>query len=173
MVIRHHYHEVLSFGESLMIFIIRSLQERDPYKRLTRVVEQVFPGAGNFKLPPGDTAVRITFAEGVKLLREAGIEAEEYDDLRYSHIIFTNLHRLCIYLFPNQYSPRESPRAPRPREILHRLLHHGQIPSRYPTFLYRPRSKRPAPIQLIRLFHARSGNHVRCPTYPLLSGTLR
>lgn len=82
MVIRHHYHEVLSFGESLMIFIIRALQEREQYKRLTHIVEQVFPGAGNFKLPSGDKAVRITFAEGVKLLREAGIEAGEYDDLR-------------------------------------------------------------------------------------------
>ncbi|MCJ1429393.1 hypothetical protein MMC29_007307 [Sticta canariensis] len=81
MVIKHHYHEVLSFGEHLMIFIIRALQEREEYKRLTRVVEQVFPGAGNFKLPPGDNAVRITFAEGTKLLNEAGIEAGEYDDL--------------------------------------------------------------------------------------------
>jgi aspartyl-tRNA synthetase len=82
MVIRHHYHEVLSFGESLMIFIIRALQEREQYQRLTHIVEQVFPGAGNFKLPSGDKAVRITFAEGVQLLREAGIEAGEYDDLR-------------------------------------------------------------------------------------------
>ncbi|MCJ1461984.1 hypothetical protein MMC07_000584 [Pseudocyphellaria aurata] len=81
MVIKHHYHEVLTFGEQLMIFIIRALQEREEYKRLTRVVEQVFPGAGNFKLPPGDKAVRITFAEGTKLLNEAGIEAGEYDDL--------------------------------------------------------------------------------------------
>lgn len=90
MVIKHHYHEVLSFGESLMIFIIRSLQEREQYKRLTKIVEQVYPGAGNFKLPSGDKAVRITFAEGTKLLNEAGIEAGEYDDLRYcSACLFT------------------------------------------------------------------------------------
>lgn len=82
MVIKHHYHEVLSYGESLMIFIIRSLQEREQYKRLTEIVEQAYPGAGNFKLPPGDEAVRITFAEGVKILNEAGIEAGEYEDLR-------------------------------------------------------------------------------------------
>lgn len=83
MVIKNHYHEVLSFSESLMIFIIRGLQEREQYKRLTQVVEQVYPGAANFKLPPGDKAVRITFAEGVKLLNEAGVEAGEYDDLRH------------------------------------------------------------------------------------------
>ena len=82
MVIRNHYHEVLEFSESLMIFIIRSLQERLEYQRLTKVVDQVYPGAGNFQLPPGDKAVRITFAEGVKLLNEAGIEAGEFDDLR-------------------------------------------------------------------------------------------
>ena len=82
MVIRNHYHEVLGFSESLMIFIIRSLQERPEYQRLTKVVDQVYPGAGNFKLPPGDKAVRITFAEGVKLLKDAGIETGEFDDLR-------------------------------------------------------------------------------------------
>ena len=65
-----------------MIFIIRALQEREQYKRLTHIIEQVYPGASNFRLPSGDKAIRITFAEGVQLLREAGIEAEEYADLR-------------------------------------------------------------------------------------------
>ncbi|KAI4162766.1 MAG: hypothetical protein LQ342_003653 [Letrouitia transgressa] len=81
MVIKNHYHEVLAFGESLLIFIIRSLQNRPEYVRLTKTVDQVFPGAGNFRLPAGDSAVRLTFAEGVKLLNENGIEAAEYDDL--------------------------------------------------------------------------------------------
>ncbi len=91
MVIRNHYHEVLEFSESLMIFIIRSLQERPEFQRLTKVVDQVYPGAGNFKLPPGDKAVRITFAEGVKMLKETGIETGEFEDLRYP----------AISLFPN------------------------------------------------------------------------
>lgn len=82
MVIRNHYHEVLEFSESLMIFIIRSLQERPEYQHLTKIVDQVYPGAGNFKLAPGDKAVRITFAEGTRLLAEAGIETGEFDDLR-------------------------------------------------------------------------------------------
>ena len=78
-----------------MIYIIRALQTREEYTRLTKVVEQVFPGAGNFKLPPGDDAVRITFAEGVKMLKEAGVEADEMADLRYALcflIMFTNNH---------------------------------------------------------------------------------
>ena len=72
-----------------MIFIIRALQTRETYQRLTKVVEQVFPGAGNFKLPPGDDAVRITFAEGVKRLKEAGVEADEMEDLRYDFLSCT------------------------------------------------------------------------------------
>ena len=87
MVIRNHYHEVLEFSESLMIFIIRSLQERPEFQRLTKIVNQVYHGAGNFKLPPGDKAVRITFAEGVKMLKEAGIETGDCEDLRYTSVL--------------------------------------------------------------------------------------
>ncbi|KAL8778806.1 MAG: hypothetical protein Q9213_007241 [Squamulea squamosa] len=81
MVIKNDYHEVLSFGEKLMLYIIRNLQERAEYKRLTKVVDQVFPGAGDFKLPAEDSALRLTFAEAVKVLNDAGIEAGEFDDL--------------------------------------------------------------------------------------------
>ena len=82
MEIQDHYHEVLSFGESLMLFIIRSLQERPEYSRYIEVVQQVYPGAANFKLPPGDKAVRLTFAEGMQMLREAGhTDIGDEDDL--------------------------------------------------------------------------------------------
>ncbi|KAL8901756.1 MAG: hypothetical protein Q9207_005042 [Kuettlingeria erythrocarpa] len=81
MVIKNDYHEVMSFAEKLMLYIIRNLQERPEYKRLIKVVDQVFPGAGDFKLPSGDEAQRFTFAEAVKLLKENGVEASEDDDL--------------------------------------------------------------------------------------------
>ncbi|KAI4091334.1 MAG: hypothetical protein LQ344_004194 [Seirophora lacunosa] len=81
MVIKNDYHEVLSFGEKLMLYIIRNLAERPEYQRLTKVVDQVFPGAGDFKLPSGDEAQRFTFAEAVKLLNDDGIDASEDDDL--------------------------------------------------------------------------------------------
>jgi len=100
MVIRNHYHEVLTFAERLMIFIIRALQTKEEYKRLTKVVEQVFPGAGNFKLPPGDDAVRITFAEGIKMLKEAGVEADEMADLRYG-----SLNSYSDYNVPHPFHP--------------------------------------------------------------------
>ena len=84
MVIKNHYHEVLDFGERLMLFIINNLQVRPEYKRLVKVVEEVFPGAGDFKLPDNKKAVRLTFAEGIKLLNENGIEAGEFDDMSTS-----------------------------------------------------------------------------------------
>lgn len=78
MTIRHHYHEVLSFGESLMIYIIRSLQTQPYAKKLTNTIKEAgYPDAGTFQLPPGDKAVRITFAEAKSLLSEAGIDAGE------------------------------------------------------------------------------------------------
>lgn len=100
MVIRNHYHEVLTFSEQLMIYIIRALQTREEYQRLTKAVEQVFPGASNFKLPPGDSAVRITFAEGVKMLKEAGVEADEMADLRYESSATLSTLRLHSHFFP-------------------------------------------------------------------------
>lgn len=78
MIIRHHYHEVLSFGESLMIYIIRGLQTQEYPKKLTKTVQEAgYPEAGTFQLPPGDKAVRITFAEAKALLSEAGIDGGE------------------------------------------------------------------------------------------------
>ena len=78
MPIRNHYHEALTFGERLMIHIIRELQTRENCVRLTNIVHQAgYSDAGNFKLPPGDTAVRITFAEAKKLLKESGYDVGE------------------------------------------------------------------------------------------------
>ncbi|KAF6233599.1 hypothetical protein HO173_008156 [Letharia columbiana] len=80
MTIRHHYHEVLSFGESLMIYIIRGLQTQEYPKKLTNIIKEAgYPEAGTFQLPPGDQAIRITFAEAKALLSEAGVEAGEPD----------------------------------------------------------------------------------------------
>lgn len=81
MEIENHYHEALEFGEKAIIFIIRALQERPENKKLVRMVEQDFPSAGNFKLPPGDQAIRITFKQAIELLREKDPTIGDYDDL--------------------------------------------------------------------------------------------
>ena len=81
MPIRNHYHEALDFGERLMTYIIRQLMTRENCKRLTNIVKQAgYTDAGNFQLPEGDGAVRITFAEAKKILRESGYDIGEDDE---------------------------------------------------------------------------------------------
>ncbi|KAL6713657.1 hypothetical protein ACLMJK_009122 [Lecanora helva] len=82
MPIQNHYHEVLTFGENLVTFIIRQLQERPQYRALTDILrEEGYPEAGNFKLPAeGQPAVRITFAEGKRLLKESGYDIGEDEE---------------------------------------------------------------------------------------------
>lgn len=78
MPIRHHYHETLTFGEELVTYIIRELQSREKSQRLTNIVKAAgYPDAGNFQLPPGDKAVRITFAEAKKMLKDSGYDIGE------------------------------------------------------------------------------------------------
>ena len=86
MTIQNHYHEVLSFGEQLMIFIIRALQTRPECQHLVNIIKKAgYPEAGDFQLPPGDEAVRITFAEAKKMLKESGydIGEDEMEDIEY------------------------------------------------------------------------------------------
>ena len=46
------------------------------------VIKRAYPEAGNFKLPEAQKTPRIKFADGVKMLREAGYEASENEDIR-------------------------------------------------------------------------------------------
>jgi len=87
MPITNHYHEVLTFGENLVLFIIRQLQTREPYRTLTAILrDEGYPEAGNFKIPAeGEPAVRITFLEAKKMLKESGydIGEDEMADIEY------------------------------------------------------------------------------------------
>ena len=87
MPIKSHYHEVLTFGENLITFIIRELQTRSEYTQLTDILKaEGYPEAGNFKIPAeGEKAVRITFAEAKKMLKESGydIGTDEMADIEF------------------------------------------------------------------------------------------
>ena len=76
MPIRENYHEVLSFGEDLMLHLIRQLQTRPKSKYLTNIIRDAgYPDAGNFALPPeGAPATRILFSEAKDLLKESGYD---------------------------------------------------------------------------------------------------
>ncbi|KAG8534366.1 uncharacterized protein KY384_001211 [Bacidia gigantensis] len=76
MPIQEHYHEVLSFGEDLMLHLIRQLLSRPKSKHLTSIIRDAgYPDAGNFQVPPeGTKATRITFQEAKTLLKDSGFD---------------------------------------------------------------------------------------------------
>ena len=77
MVFNHHYHEVLDFAESLIVFIVSELQSR--YQEEISEVQKFFPRAGDFHLKDGK-ALRLKYFDGIKLLREAGVDTTEQDN---------------------------------------------------------------------------------------------
>ncbi|KAI0019093.1 aspartyl-tRNA synthetase [Xylariomycetidae sp. FL0641] len=73
MEIEDHYHEVRDMIEGLMIHIFRGLEEK--CKEQIDLIRSIYPSEP-FLLPEPGKEVRLTFAEGQKLLREEG--PEEY-----------------------------------------------------------------------------------------------
>ncbi|KAK1067258.1 hypothetical protein LTR33_011400 [Friedmanniomyces endolithicus] len=71
-------HEVVSLLEELMLFIFNGLKER--YKRETDLVRSIYH-VEDFKLPSAGSVPRLPFSEGIKMLREAGEELGDFDDL--------------------------------------------------------------------------------------------
>ncbi|KAL7566024.1 hypothetical protein ACA910_011043 [Epithemia clementina (nom. ined.)] len=76
MVIQEHYDEVLQVFSDLFIYIFDGIAERCK-EELERVREQ-HPFENLQYLRP---TLKLTFAEGCKLLQEAGIQQDEYEDL--------------------------------------------------------------------------------------------
>jgi aspartyl/asparaginyl-tRNA synthetase len=82
MEILNNWEEVIDFAEGLIVFIFRGLQERCKYHM--GVIQREYPDAGNFKIPDGK-APRIRFADGIAMLREAGIDASADEDISTPH----------------------------------------------------------------------------------------
>ncbi|PWN27044.1 aspartyl-tRNA synthetase [Jaminaea rosea] len=76
MAFDEHYHEVLELLGDLFLFIFRELPKR--YSKEIATVRKQFP-SDDFLVP--DKLVRLEFPEAVKMLREAGQELGDYDDL--------------------------------------------------------------------------------------------
>ena len=76
MVFNNHYHEVLTFGENLIVFIVTELLSR--YQPELEIIQKFFPKAGDFKIKD-DKALRLTYADGIKLLKDAGVDTSEQD----------------------------------------------------------------------------------------------
>ena len=78
MEFQENYREVMGLLEDLMLFIFKELNVR--YKKETELVRSAYH-VEDFKLPESGKVPRIPFVEGIKMLREAGEELGDYDDL--------------------------------------------------------------------------------------------
>ncbi|KAI9688974.1 MAG: hypothetical protein M1822_000711 [Bathelium mastoideum] len=78
MAFEEHYHEVMTVLEELMLFIFNGLRTR--YAKQTELVRSIYQ-VEEFKLPEAGSVPRIQFPEAVKMLREAGEQIGDFDDL--------------------------------------------------------------------------------------------
>lgn len=80
MEFEESYAEVVSLLEELMLYIFEGLRKNR--KRETDLVRSTYP-VEDFKLPPPGEVPRLSFAEGIRMLKEVGVEGvSEYEDLR-------------------------------------------------------------------------------------------
>ncbi|CAN3374516.1 hypothetical protein DIURU_001358 [Diutina rugosa] len=78
LTFEEHYHEVLDLLSDLFVFIFSELKSR--YATEIATVRQQFP-VEEFKLPADGKMVRLTFKEGIDMLKEAGKDLDYYEDL--------------------------------------------------------------------------------------------
>ncbi|MCJ1381433.1 hypothetical protein MMC17_004543 [Xylographa soralifera] len=110
MEIHNTWEEIIDFAESLLIFIFNGLRERCKY--WMEVIQREYPEAGNFKIPEG-RAPRIRFADGIKMLNEAGIDASPEEDI--STVNEKTLGRLVLQKYQTDfYFLTHYPTAARP-----------------------------------------------------------
>lgn len=77
-----HYHEVLDMFDGLFVFIFTELQKR--YAHELEVVKAQFPFE-DFQFL--QKTLRLEYKDGVKMLRDAGYEIGDFEDLRYFSLI--------------------------------------------------------------------------------------
>src|SRR5690606_12741406 len=78
MAFESHYHEVLGTIEDMFVYIVKGLSTR--FKEEIKTIRQQYP-VREFKFPADGKILRLTFSEGIKLLREDGRELDDYEDL--------------------------------------------------------------------------------------------
>jgi len=92
MVFEEHYHEVLEIIEEMFMFIFKGFKERYSkeietvrYERFDGQVDdrRQFSFVQPFELPEDGKVVRLTYSEGIKMLRESGEEIDDFADMTY------------------------------------------------------------------------------------------
>lgn len=79
MAFEEHYHEVLEVLERLFIYIFTGLRER--FATEIAVVRKQYP-VEEFKIPKDGKVLRLQFKEGIQMLKDAGREVEELEDMK-------------------------------------------------------------------------------------------
>lgn len=78
MAFEEHYSEVIAILQDLFIFIFTELKTR--YATEIATVRKQFP-VEEFKLPADGKMVKLHFKEGIAMLREAGKDVDDFEDL--------------------------------------------------------------------------------------------
>jgi len=78
MAFEEDYHEVVTLLEELMLFIFTGLKTR--YAKETDLVRSIYH-VDDFALPAAGAVPRLTFAEGIQMLKDDGLAIGDYDDL--------------------------------------------------------------------------------------------
>lgn len=78
MAFEEHYDEVLDVLSELFVFIFTELKSR--YSKEIALVRKQYP-VEDFKLPKDGKMVRLHFKDGIAMLREAGKQVDDFEDL--------------------------------------------------------------------------------------------
>ncbi|KAI5840656.1 hypothetical protein DFP73DRAFT_557274 [Morchella snyderi] len=98
MAFEEHYHEVIEVLESLFVFIFNGLRER--FAKEIAIVREQYP-VEEFRIPKDGKVLRIKFKEGISMLREAGYNVPELEDL--STEMERNLGRLILAKYDTDF----------------------------------------------------------------------
>ena len=78
MAFEEHYHEVVEVLEGLFVYIFAGLQER--FSKEIAIIRAQYP-IEEFKVPKNGRVLRLTFRQGIDMLRHAGHEVPDLEDL--------------------------------------------------------------------------------------------
>ncbi|KAL9473750.1 hypothetical protein ACSS6W_008130 [Trichoderma asperelloides] len=103
--LKNDWTEILELADSLLVFLLRSLQVHDKYAKLTTAAQRLYPAAGSFKLglDKNGKLPRVRFDEAKAILRnQLGRKAHVEEDLTREE------EALLGELFASEQSPLDS-----------------------------------------------------------------
>ncbi|TWU71402.1 hypothetical protein ED733_002925 [Metarhizium rileyi] len=80
MAFQDDYHEVMELMEAMLVFVFQGLQQRQKYKKLVEVVQELYPSSRPFRvgLDEHGKVPRIPFLEAKRILREElGLDSDD------------------------------------------------------------------------------------------------